>query len=116
MDLITAIKQLKKMRDEISNRNMTSEEYDNLQAIKFSLNYLEKSLENIRGNNSKDDTDEIGCNEIIEPESTPMIPINQEYYGRDMTTYGKCPICKGVVTHGYPTNDKCPKCGQKLKW
>lgn len=54
IDLITAIKRIKKMKDEISNRNMTSDEYDNLQALNFSLNYLENFLIDIRKRNAKD--------------------------------------------------------------
>jgi formyltetrahydrofolate synthetase len=55
IDLITAIKQLKKMQGELENRNMTANEYDNLQAVKYSLNYLESHLENIRKNKTNSD-------------------------------------------------------------
>lgn len=57
IDLITAIKQLKKMQGELENRNMTANEYDNLQAVNYSLNHLESHLENIRKNKTNSDGD-----------------------------------------------------------
>lgn len=39
------------------------------------------------------------------------------YYGRDCTTYGKCPTCDAPVQDGIGyTDHKCNKCGQVLDW
>lgn len=47
----------------------------------------------------------------------PRKVTNTSYYGRDCTTYGKCPNCGGGVHDGIGgTDKKCGKCGQILKW
>ena len=39
------------------------------------------------------------------------------YYGRDCTTYAKCPTCDAPVQDGIGyTDKKCKKCGQVLEW
>lgn len=48
---------------------------------------------------------------------TKIMVEKQTYYGRDCTTYGICPSCGKSVYNGIiGTQNKCPKCGQLLKW
>ena len=47
----------------------------------------------------------------------PRRVLNTSYYGRDCTTYGKCPTCNAPVQDGIGFTDKtCSKCGQVLDW
>jgi hypothetical protein len=64
----------------------------------------------------KDVQEKVTCGNAVDGRDIPKVPVGKTYYGRDMTTYAHCPTCDAAVTHGYPTNEECPKCGQKLKW
>ena len=61
----------------------------------------------------------MGCEKTYE-EMCKYIPKrveSQSYYGRDCTTYGKCPTCGGHVQDGIGgTDSKCRVCGQVLIW
>ena len=47
----------------------------------------------------------------------PRKAVDTSYYGRDCTTYGKCPNCGSSVQDGMGGTDKqCRYCGQILKW
>ena len=47
----------------------------------------------------------------------PKRVVNSRYYGRDCTSYGKCPTCGAPVQDGIGGTDKvCKKCNQVLKW
>lgn len=47
----------------------------------------------------------------------PKRVTNSSYYGRDCTTYGRCPTCDAPVQNGMGGTDKvCRKCNQVLEW
>ena len=47
----------------------------------------------------------------------PREPTNTQYVGCDFATHGKCPNCgKGVQDGMGHKDEKCPACGQLLKW
>ena len=47
----------------------------------------------------------------------PKRVTNSSYYGRDCTTYGRCPTCDAPVQNGMGGTDKvCRQCNQVLEW
>lgn len=92
----------------------TAEHYSNI--IKKTVSYgYEETLNKI----SDDVLNEMGFDKTYDEllKFVPRKVVNTSYYGRDCTTYGKCPNCGSSVQDGMGGTDKqCRNCGQILKW
>lgn len=97
---------IKQLREEIEKEIKD----DNVDSISTLIKYKELSNEQLKSMGYEKTYDEM-------LKYIPKKVLHTSYYGRDCTTYGKCPTCNAPVQDGIGHTDKtCGKCGQVLDW